>query len=72
MIQTFLTPNNQNVSINLPLNFIGKKVEIIAFTVEETNFKLPEKDSILTHFASQNTLAKDWLTAEEDLAWKDL
>ena len=29
-------------------------------------------DSILTHFASQNVLAKDWLTPEEDEAWKDL
>ena len=26
----------------------------------------------MTHYASQNTLAKDWLTPEEDEAWKDL
>ena len=30
------------------------------------------EDRILTHFASQHVLAKDWLTPEEDEAWKDL
>ena len=30
------------------------------------------EDRILTHFASQSALAKDWLTPEEDEAWKDL
>ena len=32
----------------------------------------PNIDKTLTHFASQEILAKDWLTVEEDLAWKDL
>ncbi len=26
----------------------------------------------MTHYASEKTLAKDWLTEEEDQAWKDL
>ena len=30
------------------------------------------EDRVLTHFASQNVLAKDWLTPEEDEFWKDL
>jgi hypothetical protein len=30
------------------------------------------EDRILTHFASQSVLAKDWLTPEEDEFWKDL
>ena len=29
-------------------------------------------DSVYTHFASEISLAKDWLTSEEDEAWKDL
>ena len=29
-------------------------------------------DKTETHFASQNVLAKDWLTPEEDKAWKNL
>jgi len=31
-----------------------------------------KEDRILTHFASQSVLAKDWLTPEEDEFWKDL
>ena len=72
MIRTVLTPQNQNISISLPLNFIGKKVEVIAFTIEEIQIEIPNIDKTLTHFASQEILAKDWLTVEEDLAWKDL
>jgi len=56
----------------LPEYFIGKKVEVIAFTTEEAVIEFPSKDKILTHFASQDVLAKDWLTPEEDLVWKDL
>ena len=29
-------------------------------------------DITLTHFASEKSLSKDWLTLEEDKAWKDL
>jgi hypothetical protein len=29
-------------------------------------------DKPLVHFASQNVLAKDWLTSEEDEAWENL
>jgi hypothetical protein len=30
------------------------------------------KDKILTHLASEKTLAKDWLSKKEDEAWQDL
>ena len=72
MIRTIITPKNQNISIHLPKNFIGKNVEVIAFTTDETLVKSTQNDEILTHFASQNSLAKDWLTPQEDQAWKDL
>ena len=29
-------------------------------------------DVPLTHYASEKSLSKDWLTPEEDKAWKDL
>ncbi len=69
MIRTVVTPNNEKISIDVPHNYLGKKVEIIAFTVEEAN---TIEDKPLTHIASEKILAKDWLTAEEDEAWKDL
>ena len=30
------------------------------------------KDKVQTHFASERSLAKNWLTAKEDKAWQDL
>ena len=31
-----------------------------------------EEDRTVTHFASEKSLSKDWLTPEEDKAWQDL
>jgi hypothetical protein len=70
MIRTVVTPTNQDVSIHLPKNYIGKKVTVIAFTIEEAVTK--NEDKPLTYFASEKSLAKDWLTPEEDKAWLNL
>jgi hypothetical protein len=72
MIRTLVKPDKQNISIKLPKNFIGKQVEVIAFTIEEADKTTEIGDKTMTHFASENSLAKDWLTPEEDLAWQDL
>ena len=72
MIRTLVKPDNQNISITLPENFVGKQVEVIAFTIEEADKASEIVDVTLTHFASEKILAKDWLTPEEDLAWQDL
>jgi hypothetical protein len=72
MIRTLLKPDNQNISIRLPQNFVGKQVEVIAFTVDEAIHEPKTRDKTQTHFASETVLAKDWLTPEEDLAWKNL
>ena len=69
MIRTLVKPEKQNISIKLPKDFIGKQVEVIAFTVDEV---ADTGDKPLTHFASEKSLAKDWLTPEEDLAWQNL
>jgi len=69
MIRTVITPEKESVSIDLPKNYIGKKVEVIAFTIEEATDK---SDRPITYFASEKSLAKDWLTPEEDNAWQDL
>ena len=72
MIRTLLKPENQNISIRLPQNFVGKQVEVIAFIIDEAIYEPKTKDNTHTHFASEAVLAKDWLTPEEDLAWKNL
>jgi hypothetical protein len=72
MIRTLITPDQQNISIKVPKDFIGKIVEIIAFTHEEIVESLVSEDNIASHFVSEGVLAKDWLTSEEDIAWKSL
>ena len=72
MVRTLVTPDNQNISIKIPKSYVGKKVEVIAFTVDEASDDILAKESILTHFASEKSLSIDWLRPEEDTAWKNL
>jgi hypothetical protein len=71
MIRKIVKTDNQNISIFLPKEYVGKEVEVIAFTIEEMEDKATA-DSPKTHFASEQILAKDWLTPEEDKAWRNL
>jgi hypothetical protein len=72
MIRTLITPDSQQILLQIPPQFVGKKVEIIAFTSEEavTKYTVIEEGPI--HFASEAALAKDWLNEKEETAWKDL
>ena len=40
MVRTIITPNTQTVSFNVPKEYIGKEIEVIAFTKAEG---LPQK-----------------------------
>ena len=72
MIRTVVTPDQQNISIKLPLGYVGRQVEVIAFTIDDA-LEIPMTvEEPLTHYASEKVLAKDWLTKEEDEVWKDL
>lgn len=72
MIRTLITPENTNILLEVPASFVGKQVEVIAFTVNDFVDEGVEQDQILTHYASQKALEKDWLTEEEDEAWQNL
>jgi hypothetical protein len=72
MIRTVVTPKNQELSILLPPNYVGKRVEVIAFTVDEAIDEAEKNDNPLTHFTTEKVLSKDWLTPEEDTAWETL
>jgi hypothetical protein len=72
MVRTLITPDNTSISLEIPASFIGKQVEVIAFTVNDYVEEGIEQDQILTHYASQKTLEKDWLAEEEDEAWQNL
>ena len=72
MIRTIITPDTQTVSFNVPKEYVGKKMELIAFTINDSMELIEDKEMLLTHYASEKSLAKDWLTLEEDNAWKNL
>ena len=72
MICSIITPEQQNISIQLPQNFVGKKVEVIAFIIDDTKEKLLVNEEHALYVISENVLVKDWLTAEEDKAWQNL
>ncbi len=71
MVRTIIKSATKSILIEVPQEFVGKEVEVIAFTTEETYLK-NTTDLILTHFASEKVLAKDWLSPEEDIAWQNL
>lgn len=63
MVRKIFTPDKQDICFALPKDFVGKKVEIIAFTVDDA----PEVTDVpITHFVSESILSKDWLSPEED------
>ena len=68
MIRTIITPDRQHISLRIPEEFVGKEVEVIAFPIDEASVS----DDLVTQLASRRALSTDWLTPEEDLAWKDL
>ncbi len=63
MIRKILKPTGRNISIDLLEDFLGKQVEIIAFTIDE---------AIAQSYVPEKVLAKEWLTPDEDKAWQDL
>jgi len=73
---------SSTIIINLPIEF-DQIVDLIKQLPDEQKLKLSEvlikesgkgkkKDKPSTYIASEKVLAKDWLLAEEDEAWKDL
>ncbi|HLF63225.1 MAG TPA: hypothetical protein VI603_05720 [Saprospiraceae bacterium] len=67
-----IIPEQETISINLPKSYIGRQVEVIAFTIDGNINDMLLMDEPLTYLASEKSLAKDWSTPEEDIAWKDL
>lgn len=54
---------------------MGKRIEVIAFAIDEINNNQTGNvfsEPVQTHLATENVLAKDWLSPEEDIAWQNL
>ncbi len=44
MIRTILTPDNQDLSIHIPESYIGRKIEVLLYAVDElNNDEIPKK-----------------------------
>jgi hypothetical protein len=37
MIRTVVTPENQDINLHLPESYVGKKIEVIAFAIDEAS-----------------------------------
>ena len=58
MIRTHITPQNANISIVVPQNYVGKKVEVLLYTIDELEEEIPNK-------ANTMSVYKGLLSAEE-------
>lgn len=63
-----------NIARNLAGFRKGTKVSIIVYTdrVELRPFKKEMNEALMCMLASEETLAKNWLSKEDEEAWKDL
>ena len=70
MVRKVISAKRRNISIQVPENFVGKQVEVIAFTLENEDAleETVNADKTTTHLANSETLAKDWLSPIEDRA----
>jgi hypothetical protein len=46
MIKTYITPQDTDLHIPIPQDYVGKKLEVILFSVEETEIKPTPKKKI--------------------------
>jgi len=41
MVRTTITPENQDISIHIPEDYIGKQIEVLLYRVDELNTQKP-------------------------------
>ena len=46
MIRTTMVPEQQDISIHLPLDYVGKKIEVMLYAIDEINDGDPHKPAI--------------------------
>ena len=52
MIRTVVIPDNQTIHFDIPKNYVGKKIEVIAFAIDEAQ---QEQEALPV-----NTMAQFW------------
>ena len=46
MIRTSVTPHNQTIKLEVPKKYIGKKIEVLLYSIDELNEDEPKKTDI--------------------------
>ena len=57
---------------DIPDNIVQEVLDFIRFLKYKGKTFGARKDKVLTSFASESSLSKDWLKPEEEEAWKNL
>jgi len=73
MIRAIITPNNTKLSINIPKNYVGKKIELLYYALDE----LQTKDSLsaspaISGNVLNNQAFKNWIEQAESMPTTNL
>lgn len=59
MIKTLITPENQDVSIHIPENYVGKEIEVLMYAVDELTQNIPPKKMKFSDFRGKLNLTEE-------------
>ncbi|QEC74524.1 hypothetical protein [Mucilaginibacter ginsenosidivorax] len=62
MIRTILTPENQDLSIHIPESYIGRKIEVLLYAVDELNIDETRKKKKSSDFRGKLNLTDEQYT----------
>ena len=46
MVRTIVTPENQDIHLQVPKSYVGKKIEVIAFAIEEGRHRTKKNEDV--------------------------
>ena len=58
MLRTIVTPDNQNVSIHVPQEYVGKQIEVLLYATDEIKPEVPKNAKTLKPSDFAGTLSK--------------
>jgi hypothetical protein len=50
MIRTIVTPQNNNLTVSIPNNYIGKEIEVLLYSKEELGEEIPKQKKKMSDF----------------------
>jgi len=59
MIRAIITPENQDISIHIPENYVGKQIEVLLYDVDEVNQSAAENKKKPSEFRGKLKLTDE-------------